>query len=254
MTAIPVYILNLDRSPERLSCMQRQCRGLGIAYERVRGVDGVKVPAHLAEQFEKSALSPGEIGAYASHMLAWERLICDSDHPYAVILEDDAELAADLMMSIEQTIAWLPADWGVVQLYGAPNREAKLLHRLRTNRWVVRHSRIPSGAVAYLISRRGAQAMLRPARRHWPVDTDLRRPWHFGVDTYGIVPAPVTHSDLFSSTVLAYGERSRRRRGWRLFGNPLHSLSGFLWNVRKLGLRDWSQCAARNVPARRILQ
>src|SRR5262249_17272156 len=94
-------------------------------------------------------------------------------------------------------------------------------------------------------SRSGAEKLCRKELRCWPLDTDFRRPWHFGLDSYGIRPSVIEHVDEFTSAILKSGPRSRRRRGIR-FSSPLHSLHGAAWNMRNLGLSWWLYCLAIN--------
>jgi hypothetical protein len=71
------------------------------------------------------------------------------------------------------------------------------------NRRIVQFSRVPPGAVGYLISHAGAKKLLQAEPRVWPIDTDTRRPWVFGLAVYGVVSPPIRHNWSILSTIRA---------------------------------------------------
>lgn len=249
------YLINLDRCPERLDAMQAQLDGLGIPFERVPAVDGLNLPPDLAPYFahvihrKPPIIEAGAVGCYASHLRAYQRIVL-SDAPYAMVLEDDAVLPANLREIISTALLALPSGWDFVQLAKPPRHAVHELAGLPGGH-LVRYSRVPSGAVGYLISRAGAEKMLNPTiERVWAIDTDTRRPWLFGLDVYGVVPPPINHHGAFPSTIRTAGKRWRkglpRPTPLTWHNMPLHSPAGVAWNIRKLGLAAWARCLAIN--------
>src|SRR5262249_11433051 len=106
--------------------------------------------------------------------------------------------------------------------------------------------------VGYLISRRGAQKFLAPRPRYWPIDTDIRRPWHFGLNVFGVCPSLVAHNEEVPSIIGGRLKRSRGRRGIKLpsraswTGNPLHDPAALPFNLGTLGTMAWVRCFAIN--------
>src|SRR5690606_37249368 len=98
----------------------------------------------------------------------------------------------------------------------------------------------------------GAEKFLVSQMRYWPVDTDLRQPWRFGFEIYGIYPQLVQHNEAIPSGISSNRTRSRLRRGIAMpsprcwTGNPLHTPEGAYFNIRKLGLIWWVRCAWQN--------
>jgi glycosyl transferase family 25 len=88
---LPVFVINLDCSVDRLARSRFEFARVGLAFERVAGVQGAAVPEHLRLYFcdgtgrVASRLNPGEVGYYASHMIAWERILAGS-LPAALVL------------------------------------------------------------------------------------------------------------------------------------------------------------------------
>ncbi len=256
------FYINRDCDEARRVFIEWYLREAGIDAERIPAVDGLAVPRSQVHFFydddaQSSRLNPGEVGCYASHLMA-ASIVVDRGLEHALILEDDAEFSPKFAQSLENILASLPAGWDLVHLSGDPTHAIKPVARLEQSGTLVRYSRVPSGTVAYLISRTGAKKFLNSSKRYWPVDTDMRQPWRFGFEVYGVVPAVVHHSGRFSSTIAkgAKGERSRLRRGlpkpsrhcWT--GNPLHTPQGFYFNLRTLGPLWWARCWLRNAHRR----
>lgn len=92
------YLINLDRSPERLAHFSAQAARAGLRFERLPAVDGRAIdPAErarmLSPRFEFQPLNPGEIGIFMSQRSAWQRLV-DSGEKMAAVFEDDVVLCA----------------------------------------------------------------------------------------------------------------------------------------------------------------
>jgi glycosyl transferase family 25 len=236
---LPVLYINLDRDLERRAHIERLLTQDDVGSLRIRALE---VPFVLRGTVFDGSSSAAETACYASHIKAWDTLLA-SRNPYAMVIEDDAVLPPRLARLIKCIVAALPEHWDLVHLYGDEGRATRPLRAIDAERELVRYSRAPAGAVGYLISRSGAAKLRQREVRSWPIDTDLRRPWHFGLDSYGVSPPVVGHSGLFASTL--GGKRARGRRGLAL-SNPLHSFQGALWNMRKLGLLWWLRCLALN--------
>jgi len=120
-------------------------------------------------------MDAGALGCYVSHIRAWQEITLQH-LPYALVLEDDAMLDSDLASVLRTIVAALPQDWDMVHLATEPDRVVLPVSELGDRRTLVQYSRVPPGAVGYLISAAGAQKMLAAEPRIWPLDTDTRRP------------------------------------------------------------------------------
>jgi glycosyl transferase family 25 len=256
---IPIYVINLDRCQDRLADMQSQLSKLGLSFQRVKAVEGLDLPPDLAGYFvhhnrkAEPIIEPGAVGCYASHLRVYQAIIA-SGAEHALVLEDDCLLPPDVLDILGSVIAVTPAGWDFIQLAKPPRHAVQRLSSLPVGH-LVRYSRVPSGAVGYLISREGAHKLLDPSiERVWAIDTDTRRPWLFGLDVYGVVPNPLKSRDGHPSTIRTQGRRWRR--GWprptpyTWTNMPLHSPRGVIWNMRKLGPLAWAKCALLNAGLR----
>ncbi|MDH3579266.1 MAG: glycosyltransferase family 25 protein [Hyphomicrobiales bacterium] len=208
-------VINLDRETDRYAHISREADRVGLSVERIPGVDGLNVPAHLRPKFfaqsatvPASLLMPGEVGCYASHLLAYEHIL-EQGLDWALILEDDVRLSDDLVATVRDTFNRLPSGWDIVRLSSQPRRSVLIVDTLQTGRHLVRYSKLPKQAGAQLVSASGARKLLQPGLRVRPIDADLRHGYLFDLDMYGVYPTPVRHSGLFRSSI-KFGPGSRR--------------------------------------------
>ena len=143
----------------------------------------------------------------------------------------------------------------MVHLSQSPRHAVKPLAALSNGRTLVRYSRIPFGTAGYIISEAGAAKMLNPSiTRFWPIDTDTRRAWVFGLDVYGVDAPPIRQNKALPSTIRlrrrSFGLEPRRGlprpTAYSLTNTPLRTPRSFLFNAHKLGLAWWLHCVAIN--------
>jgi glycosyl transferase family 25 len=230
---IPVYCINLARSPERLAFMQAQLGGQGIIAERIVGQDGaVDIPLDWRWQFKGAPLSPGKIGCYVSQLLALQAFIASSA-PWCVVLQDDVTLADGFMAIAEAAIAAAPPQADVIHLCSVFKRRPRRLVPLPHNSWLVRHRRLPVGAGAVAFSREAAFKLLYLQPRQRTFDLELRYAWLHDLDIYGVEPAPAHQAENFPSLIGPHHLEDRtQRRQWR--PNLLSRLYGWFYVQYKL--------------------
>ena len=188
------FVINLDRSKDRLDAITRKLDALGIDFQRVPGVDGFKISEeqkrellYPIDHFESKVrftreLTNGEIGCFLSHRECWKRLL-DSDEKWALIMEDDIQIskrAAEYM----KTDAWIPQEVEICQ-FSALSDEINGRISRRSTIGVDEFLRLvepiyptPLGTQCYLISRKAASAVLNDSKKlPAPVDNFLFSPW-----------------------------------------------------------------------------
>ena len=159
----PVYVINLDRRPDRWREISEHLDQIGVRAERLSAVD----VRQLSDEVSRGHCPPGRInlGSAANkmgHAKAIRRLL-ESDSPAALILEDDAELSCETA-TLLHSVDWWPRDAKVVRLecgYGRLRlcgRAAGITPNGRQLRYVARWI---GGSAAYLINRDGARILLR---------------------------------------------------------------------------------------------
>jgi glycosyl transferase family 25 len=138
------------------------------------------------------ALTPGEIGCYTSHFKLWEEFL-RSPGQQLVVMEED-----------------VIADWKAVERLAREDLASRDIHILRLfsthpfpfdfrvyrflspHAHLIRARGLILGTQAYIVTRRGAEALLKSATRVLrPIDWEMSRYWSYGVTNYCISPYPV---------------------------------------------------------------
>ena len=113
------YVINLDRSEERLIHIKSIFTKQGLDFTRVKAVDGHSLSE---EQFDKltrirkwpKKLTRAEVGCFLSHLECW-RLIAEGDDPYGAVFEDDIKLSTHAHQFLKNA-DWVPEGCDIVKL------------------------------------------------------------------------------------------------------------------------------------------
>ncbi len=134
------FIINLDRSKDRLTAFEQRLFELGftricesplrwqkgtIEIERLAGVEGKKLSREEVNRYRAPhasafwdwtthQLTLSEIGCYLSHYHAWKKVV-DQNLDYAFILEDDMLFSQQILSFLEDS-KWIPQDADFVKL------------------------------------------------------------------------------------------------------------------------------------------
>ena len=184
-----VFLVNLDRSKDRLAKMQSEMEKAQLTFTRFSAVDGSifkgiyeKLPQEedwiqelLPEKgytylfnsaVNRYGLSIGELGNYFSHYEILN-MVSEGNHNASLVLEDDARLEKDFKTKLNSLLAHAPAEWDIIYL----NCFAELKIGCRPDKlaltWDKRFSKLnkrcTAGNGAYLINARGAKKLLTDA-------------------------------------------------------------------------------------------
>lgn len=241
--------INLDRDTARRTHMEAECAKAGLTPVRLSAANGAALDDALKPYFpyagdrERSFLSPGETGCYASHLTICRRIVSGELQAPVLVFEDDIELHEGFAALIERTLQTLPADWDIVRLSNDTKQVAAPAADLGGSRTLVRYSTIPGSTGALMWSRAGAEKFLAAEARDLPIDQDLKRAWHWKLNTYGILPAPVRRDIFDVSSIDAIGgegHRSKKNRQARLRAHRRSEAGArFSHGVRTFGAGRW---------------
>lgn len=232
-----LFVINLDRRPDRLARISAILDGLGLPFDRIRAVDGLKLsPEELERIRGNSQARAGETACFLSHRECWRRVVEDN-LPYAAIFEDDLHIgegAATILAAGD----WVPGEADIIKIE-TMNRPAQIdkspaasvgdrkLHRLRSTHM---------GAGGYIVTRKGAEKLLANSEvfqkpvDHFMFNTEL--PWAKSFTTFQLVPA-ICVQDFFLDKHTAplglgsdlHDERAMKPRGlrkaWRELKRPV---------------------------------
>lgn len=232
---LPVFLINLDRRPDRRDYMEAQLAAMGLPVTRISAKDAEVVPdAEIAAEVALSGhlirMGRGSQCNALNHFEIMRRLVAGGA-PAAVVLEDDIELSPDLA-GFARDGTWLPAGVGIIRLEKWSRRVTKKLLGPElgaspvAGRSIRRmYSRV-GGSGAYIITRGAAERILagKGVLRH-PIDHLLFNlnisPLAREVGVAMVVPALARQAwGLFSSDIAATRKAEPRplsaqlRRGW----------------------------------------
>jgi glycosyl transferase, family 25 len=194
------FVVNLDRSPDRLARISAQLQQADIEFTRLAAVDGAKIDWRSPDLLDMPSYhrhhgkepTAGEVGCFVSHVRLM-RAFLDGPHDACLVLEDDAIVPADFREVVDALMA-SPACGDMTMLYGnRPGLAVKTASLGDGRHDVVGYFGKQTGTVAYLINRRAAQAYvdhLMPMRL--PIDHAFGQPWAFGIRMRGVRPFPIT--------------------------------------------------------------
>lgn len=194
-----IYLLNRAEEKTRLEHFRIQAGRLRQSFARIDAVNAEQVQASQAlnhyneaqnARYYYRSLRMSEVATYMSHRLAWQRMV-DDGVDFAIILEDDV-LLANSFVYLARTIAELEQPWHVLKLAEPYARvKSKGVERCGAAT-LVRYPHIPLGTSAYVITREGAEMMLRWSESFYrPLDVDFQWAWQPGLKVRGIRPYPV---------------------------------------------------------------
>src|ERR1700682_2069252 len=136
------FLINLDRSKDRLAYMQGQFARAGLEFERVSAVDGTDLPDALKAYFvADTRLSSGEIGCYASHLAVWMKIATGTHGEAVLVCEDDMILPQGFGGFLQKLLAVAPVGWDMIRLSPLTKRAIVPVCHIDQERWLVRYSR-----------------------------------------------------------------------------------------------------------------
>lgn len=214
-----IFVINLASSPDRLSFVDNQLKGIGLDYERIDAVDGrllnrkemrSNVACVHCYCASKRNLTPGEIGCSLSHIKACREIIKDN-LLYACVLEDDVVIDGPkfrkVLGYIEDRLR-KEADFPKVFLMSnfagmRRDKDSIEVERNPPNAWC---------ADGYVLTRSAAQLILRA---NFPVVSvaDVWNRWHdnLGLEIYRVHPAAITQNKAdFRSDIGSRTDKSSR--------------------------------------------
>lgn len=190
--SVNIYVINLDRSPQRWERLHGQAGRFGLNVIRIAAVDGATVPESDWVGFDPRQFMyhngrkslPGEYGCYRSHMMALQRFVESGDEA-GLIIEDDLDLNPQLIPRALAALKAVPGA-GLVKLVSHRRTAFRPASRTTENDVIGRCLHGPQGSAAcYAVTRRAAQALLIALKpMQLPYDVALERGWATGVETF----------------------------------------------------------------------
>lgn len=230
------YLINLDRSPERLAEADAQLRAAGVAYVRVPAVDGLALPPRERRRavnrlryclIHADLPNAGTVGCALSHQAVYRRM-AEAGVPLAAVFEDDVTVPEpaclrEALARIEATDEpAVPTVWRLGRRPGEPGGLPPGLYPVTA---------ASMGTYAYALNLAAAK---RLTALNGPPIVTLADDWprfsRLGVRVWSVRPEPCGHGGE-SSTISVEPQPRRARWGWYVA----------LWRARRRALHalDW---------------
>ncbi len=239
-----IYVINLDRHPERLAHMRKQLDG--VAFERVSAVDGAKHPPTT------KGLTRFELACLESHRTAWRKFLASADS-LACFLEDDVHVQPGFAALLSGT-KWTPRDAHAVKL-DTYFQKVRLGERQSASegREIARLYSRHESAAAYILSRDGASRYLELTESATqPADYAVfpNSPLSLGLSIYQLVPAIAIQDHLLKDGerfATAMAKTDARAAGGRssLVGKLGRESAQLVSHVSSLGERAYQKAFLR---------
>ncbi len=157
-----IYLINLDRHVKRLVRMTEMLKE--VAFERISAVDGRDLdgPENWDPNLPSSAenLDKYNRACVLSHRLAWEKFL-KADVRYCCILEDDIFISPEFPKFTADE-SWIPSYVDLLKI--ETNNQRVFLSRRTSaslDRSIAALKSPHMGTAAYILTRRGAEALLQ---------------------------------------------------------------------------------------------
>lgn len=193
--SLGVYLINLDRSPERYAYVRESLETLGFPYERIAAIDGknlsskeIQESVDLATYHQWMGHLPkvGMIGCCLSHMKAWETFLA-SPYECALIFEDDVSFEPSHLRTAIESLLRTPTLWDINSFEISHKGTPLCLKKIGQTQELVLYLTEITHAGAYLINRKAAKRLLEKSLPiKMPIDHYFARPWEMGLIFTGV--------------------------------------------------------------------
>jgi len=220
---INFYVINLDKSQERLNLISSQFNAQKIYINRVPAIDGMEIDLNKEADNEACKyemgrnIQAGEVGCFLSHIKALKSFE-NSNSEFAVILEDDAIISNNFSNQIKDLCIFLrnnlSSDICAINLGPSDYKYTSKVASFSDINLLKAH-RFPMLATGILWTRKGAELILSQHKKvEYPYDNYLRMALTNSSNGLSVKPAIVWAADVTSDIEVrsAFKGRSRENR------------------------------------------
>ena len=244
---IPILLINLRESKDRLNHSRQELSRFGLSFERIEAIDGRQMSQAELNQFsvwDRSAffkpLSPGEVGCYLSHIAATKRIVSEG-WPWTLVLEDDFKLSDDFLKEMNRLSQTDLSAYDLIKIEGR-TRGGEVIQRLDENHVIIRHRRPPSCTIAQIWSFAGAKKFLEKSTLlKRPVDVQLKHWWEINLHIVHLDAPLVFDADADGKTSIIGARKLKGLIPWmyRMRYKIQFTLSSHYQYLRRWGLASW---------------
>lgn len=222
-----VFLINLDKSSDRLVRCQEFFEQFGVEFERVPAVYGKDLSdKEIAEFYDsdknkqgyKKELGVGELGCYLSHVRCWQKIV-EEQLDYALILEDDFKLT-ESFNDFENIFSKL-IDWDYIRIaYATRSSAVRECTKISEKYDLVYYKKVPINTLAQAVSNSGAKKLIANSQRIFrPIDVDIKHYWEKDINVMGINPPLINAHNDFSSEIDKISGSANRKGNTKVWRN-----------------------------------
>ena len=225
---IPTYIINLENAPDRLKFVTDQLDGLRIPWERIDAVFGDLLPDPIPDYDESKwerctgkFTNKRHLGCYFSHINTCRKFL-ETGRPYALVLEDDAEIDPRIEALIDGALNYAE-HWDLLRLSSFREGNFQVFGQLTDGFEIGYNTNILKNTAAYVINRKAARLCIEkmlPA--YLPIDIALDRDWEYGFKAACAIPFPVTQRKEIESQIPRGAKIKKYRFSSKFFNFRTH--------------------------------
>jgi glycosyl transferase, family 25 len=191
-TQTSIRVISLADAHARRDALTQRLAGTGLEWSffdahRNPVISYCKRDAWIARN---RPLLPQELGAYSSHYSVWKEFLAGTS-TQLLVLEDDVSGDWDYIKNDLLSFDFGSVGIHLLRLYAGVPTRCKQIGTLRGRR-IFQLLGYVEGALAYILSRQGAERLLdHCAKIERPVDDEMDRSWIHGVHSFALFPYPV---------------------------------------------------------------
>ncbi|OIV46917.1 hypothetical protein BK025_08070 [Sodalis sp. TME1] len=200
-----IFVVNLKDSVDRRKSVELQLNKLNLQYEVVEAVDGRALSNEEIMQHTRElnyACKPGEIGCSLSHLKVYRKIV-EYNIPYALILEDDIQLSADLPLILTELPNIINKNTPSVTLLTHIHQyDAKIQHKISPQHAL--HVLIEASCShGYVINASAAQNALDSLYPVWMVADRWKIFREYSIaKLFAVLPPVISHSELSKISII----------------------------------------------------
>jgi glycosyl transferase family 25 len=237
----PTIVINLKRSTARRMVIAQALDALQMPFSFFDAVDGRALDLATLQDYARVKrrlfsgrdMTAGEMGCVLSHRGVM-RMIVEQDIPYALVLEDDAQLAPDLP-EVLHALMETSVQWDMIRFLSRPKvyKNSRVIMPLVGPYELTRVFATPGGAYGYLLTKEAAARLLPFMEKNWqPNDILLGQTWRTGLNIYGVRPSPIVPNGEIESTIGdARFVKKTELSGWMRAAYPFTRAGFRLWET-----------------------
>ncbi|MGB0415606.1 MAG: glycosyltransferase family 25 protein [Coraliomargarita sp.] len=166
ITMIPIYVINLDRSKDRMRSMESQLNSQNLDFHRFPAFDGGTINIEKCSAFDLGdsrqiagrELSKNEIGCAMSHLSIYKEITAKQIE-HTLILEDDIFLPPNMNLLIQEVLT--DEKWDVLLIHHRNPRFKKFTSRRTKNFRILDFKGNAASTAAYFVRLRAAEKLLK---------------------------------------------------------------------------------------------